>query len=186
MTLTQITQEVWTTADLELLPESTSRYEIINGELLVTRAPNWRHQSVCDAICTELRIWSQRSGLGRAISGVGIIFADTDNVIPDVIWISNERLAISEDSNGHFTSAPELVIEVISMGGERRDRDLKLKLYSTQGVREYWIIDRFLQQVQVYQRMEGRLALITTCLSTEMLTSQLLPNFTCIVSHLFD
>ena len=29
----------WTTADLELFPDDGKRYEIIDGELIVTRAP---------------------------------------------------------------------------------------------------------------------------------------------------
>ncbi|RMD69003.1 MAG: Uma2 family endonuclease, partial [Cyanobacteria bacterium J149] len=32
----------WTSADLELLPENDYRYEIIDGELYVTRAPHWK------------------------------------------------------------------------------------------------------------------------------------------------
>lgn len=30
----------WTTADLELFPDDGKRYEIIDGELIVTRAPD--------------------------------------------------------------------------------------------------------------------------------------------------
>jgi hypothetical protein len=33
----------WQSADLELLPDNGNRYEIIDGELLVTRAPHWDH-----------------------------------------------------------------------------------------------------------------------------------------------
>jgi len=186
MTLTKVNHEIWTTADLELLPESTNRYETINGELLVTRAPNWQHQEICDGICSELRIWSRKSGLGKPISGAGIIFTDVDNVIPDVIWISNERLKACEDSKGHFTAAPELVIEVMSVGGEKRDAEIKLKLYSSQGVREYWIFDRFLEEVQIYRRLEAKLTLITTLLKTDNLTSPLLPNFSCNLADIFS
>lgn len=44
----------WTSADLELLPDNGNRYEIIDGELFVTRAPGWGHQKVCKNICREL------------------------------------------------------------------------------------------------------------------------------------
>lgn len=47
----------WTTSDLELLPEDEwKRYEIIDGELLVTRAPHWKHQNTADNICLELKL----------------------------------------------------------------------------------------------------------------------------------
>ena len=144
----------WTTADLELLPENGNRYEIVDGELFVTRAPHWNHQRVADRICTQLNIWSQQTGLGEAATGAGIVFTDADNVIPDVIWVSKERLATLLDDAGHLTAAPELVVEVLSVGerDERRDRQVKLKLYASQGVHEYWIVDWRSQEVKMYCR----------------------------------
>jgi Uma2 family endonuclease len=44
----------WTTADLELFPDNGKRYEIIDGELIVTRAPRWSHQEVADRIFAAL------------------------------------------------------------------------------------------------------------------------------------
>jgi Uma2 family endonuclease len=50
----------WTIADLELFPDDGKRYEIIDGELLVTRAPHWRHQKLCVRVGAILDAWSQR------------------------------------------------------------------------------------------------------------------------------
>jgi len=186
MIITEVAPEIWTTADLELLPESSNRYETINGELFVTRAPNWRHQAICDLICRELSIWSQRSRLGRPISAVGIVFSEVDNVIPDLIWISNERLRACEDQSGHFTEAPELVVEVLSASGDKRDTLVKLKLYSCQGVSEYWLVDRFLGQIQIYRRENAKLTLAATLIGTDNLTSPLLAEFSCNLSSIFN
>ena len=108
---------IWTTSDIELLSQDEGkRYEIINGELFVTRSPHWNHQRTIDNICLELNIWSRSSNLGEARSTPGIVFSDTDNVEPDVVWISKEKLAVLLDDSGHLTGAPELVIEVLSPG----------------------------------------------------------------------
>ena len=115
----------WTTSDIELLSQDEGkRYEIIDGELFVTRSPHWNHQRTIDNICLELNIWSRSSGLGEARSTPGIIFSETDNVVPDVVWISKEKLAALLDDGGHLTGAPELVIEVLSPGklNQRRDK----------------------------------------------------------------
>lgn len=177
----------WTSADLELLPDNGNRYEIIDGELFVTRAPHWGHQKATANICAELRTWSISIGLGEAVPTPGIIFTDADNVIPDVVWISKERLAILLDSQGHLTGAPELVVEVLSSGteNERRDREVKLKLYGSRGVQEYWILNWQLQQVEVYRREKAVLKLVATLLTTDELSSPLLPNFVCPVARLF-
>ncbi len=84
----------WTTADLELLSnDEWKRYEIIAGELFVTRAPHWKHQEVCGNIYAELRDWSRRTNLGQPAMTPGIIYTESDNVIPDVVWVSREKLA---------------------------------------------------------------------------------------------
>ena len=177
----------WTTADLELFPQDGKRYEIIDGELFVTTAPHWYHQRTCGNIYQALNIWSQTTNLGQASLAAGIIFTDTDNVIPDVLWVSNERLTAILDDAGHLTAAPELAVEVLSPGTEqiRRDRELKLKLYSIKGVREYWIVDWRSQQVEIYQRDNAILVQTATLFATNTLTSPLLPNFNCPVSQFF-
>ncbi|MEH1821649.1 MAG: Uma2 family endonuclease [Nostoc sp.] len=177
----------WTTADLELFPDNGNRYEIIDGELFVTKAPHWKHQKTCVRISTSLDNWSQTTGLGEVVTAPGIIFGDNDNVIPDVVWASYEILPLLLDEAGHLTGAPELVVEVLSAGSEneKRDRELKLKLYSSRGVREYWIVDWRKQQVEVYRREQASLKLVATLFSGDELSSPILPNFTCAIALLF-
>ena len=64
-------------------------------------------------------------------------------MIPDVVWVSNQRLEECLDQSGHLTDAPELVVELLSKSvkDKQRDLELKRKLYSIQGVQEYWILD---------------------------------------------
>lgn len=177
----------WTTADLALLPDNDNRYEIIDGKLLVTKAPHWGHQKTCVRIAAALDIWSQATGLGEATIAPGIIFTDADNVIPDVVWASHPRLSRLLDDAGHLTAAPELVVEVLSPGVEnaRRDRTLKLELYSGRGVDEYWLVDWRLQQIEVYRREQAELRPVVTLFTGDVLTSPLLPEFTCQIARLF-
>ncbi|MBC8161858.1 MAG: Uma2 family endonuclease [Roseiflexaceae bacterium] len=177
----------WTSADTDLMPDDGTRYEVVEGELFMTRAPDFRHQDVCGAIYFELTAWSRMSGLGQAILGPGVVFDEYSAVIPDVVWISSERLANSVDAAGHLTGAPELVVEVLSAGGEneRRDREAKLKLYSLRGVQEYWIADWRLRQIETYRRERGQLRLQGTLFTNDELTSPLLAGFACLGARLF-
>jgi Uma2 family endonuclease len=169
------------------LPENGTRYEIINGELFMAKSPHWHHQATCVNFSVELKLWSQRTGLGHVAVNPGVLFSEADDVIPDVVWISNDRLQVLMDNAGHLTGAPELVVEVLSPGAtqEQRDRQFKRKLYETQGVREYWIADWRLHQVEVYRRERGELRLLATLLAGDTLTSPLLPGFACPVERLF-
>lgn len=187
ITETKINHIKWTSSDLELLPENDNRYEIIDGELEMTRSPHWQHQKTIVRISTKLENWSIETELGYTIINPGIIFGDNDNVIPDLIWISQERLAISVDENGHFTTAPELIVEVLSesLSDIRRDKESKLKLYSNRGVQEYWIADWRLQQLEIYRRNQGKLELVMTLLNDDEITTPILPNFSCKINQFF-
>ena len=177
----------WTIYDLEVLPENPAiQYELIAGDLLVTRTPHYRHQHICSRVAAALELWSEKTGLGLTIINPGLIYSEIDSVIPDVVWVSNNRLAQIEDDSGHLTASPELVIEVLSSGkeNERRDKETKLKLYSIQGVQEYWIIDRFKKQVEIYRREQNQLTLTATLMDQDEIYSTLLPEFSCRVSFL--
>jgi Uma2 family endonuclease len=188
MTTQTKTRGPWTSADLELLPENGIRYEIVDGDLFMSRLPHWHHQRTCGKFFSALDEWSQQSGLGQASVNPGVLFSEANDVAPDVAWISSERLATVMDDAGHLTGAPELIVEVLSPGAtnERRDRQAKRKLYETQGVREYWIADWRLRQVEVYRREEGMLRLAATLLVEDTLTSPLLPGFSYPVARLFN
>ncbi|UFP92554.1 Uma2 family endonuclease [Gloeobacter morelensis] len=179
----------WTTRDLGAMPDDGGwkRYEIIDGELLVTRAPHIRHQAAAGKLHVRLETWSEVTGLGSAFQAPGVIFSPTDAVIPDVAWIGRERLADGIDGAGHLTVAPELMVEILSPGelNEQRDKEVKLKLYSLHGVQEYWIVNWQLKTLEIYRRTDAQLQLAATLLGSDTLTSPLLPGFSTSVAQLF-
>lgn len=178
----------WTSADLEVMPDNGKRYEIIDGELYVSKPTHYHHQSACGHVLAHLNDWGHESGLGEAIWGLRIIFADDDDVIPDVAWTNRDRLSKILGSDGYFHAAPDLVVEVLSPGSanERRDRETKLKLYSRRGVLEYWIVNWLLNEIAIYRRKGRALKLQATLHYSDTLTSPLLPGFKCEVKSIFD
>ncbi|NJN20576.1 MAG: Uma2 family endonuclease [Leptolyngbya sp. RL_3_1] len=179
----------WTTRDLEAMPDDGGwkRHEIVDGVLLVTRAPHIRHQGAAGKLQLRLGNWSEATGLGSVFQAPGVIFTPTDAVIPDVVWISQERLANGVDEAGHLIVAPELVVEILSPGdlNEQRDREVKLKLYSLHGVQEYWIVSWQRQTIEIYRRVEAQLQLAQTLLGGDRLSSPLLPGFNTPVGQIF-
>ena len=177
----------FTSADLLLMSDDGKRYEVIEGDLYVSRQPHWYHQFTCGQLFRFLQEWSDRSGLGVANGAPGVIFAEDNDVAPDVVWLSHDRLVAVLGADGKLHAAPELVIEVASPGlaNQQRDRQTKLKLYSRRGVQEYWIVDWQQQQVEVYRRAQAELTLVATLYRGDALQSPLLPAFFCQVATLF-
>ncbi|HKV37993.1 MAG TPA: Uma2 family endonuclease [Blastocatellia bacterium] len=177
----------WRVSDLEQLPDDGNRYEIIGGELYVSKQPHFYHQRICLSIGARLDVWDDQTGLGVANLAPGIIFSDEDAVAPDLIWISKARLASALNTNGKLYEAPELVIEVLSRGkaNEHRDRDSKLDLYSSRGVRESWLVDWRARCIEVYRSDGSKLVPVAILHPDDALETTLLPGFSCQIESLF-
>jgi Uma2 family endonuclease len=178
----------WISADLDALPDDGKRYEIVDGELYVSKQPHWHHQFVCGQIFALLQVWSSQTGTGMANVAPGVIFAEDNDVVPDVVWVSTERLSTGLADDGRLYVAPELVVEVLSPGSknEHRDREAKLKLYSRRDVLEYWIVDWRRQTVAVYRRNQDVLQAAGILSAEEILQSPHLPGFECRLSQFFQ
>jgi Uma2 family endonuclease len=177
----------WTSADLEVMPDDGKRYEIIDGELYVSKQPDWYHQATCGRFFAALDRWNSRAGSGSVSLAPGVLFAEDDDVAPDVVWASAERVRQGLDARGHLHLAPELVVEVLSPGtaNERRDREAKLKLYSRRGVDEYWIANWRTRTVEVYRRGGEELELVATLHESDVLESPRLPGFSVVLAEIF-
>ena len=183
---TQI-EPLLTVADLDLMPEDDNRYELIEGELFVSRAPSLHHQVVVSNVIALVRPYLDLNPIGMIVPGPGVIFSQLSGVIPDLVFISNEQRG--EIASGEkVTGAPALVIEILSPGteNERRDRVAKRQLYAKYGVKEYWIVDLENRAVEVYVLAEGSLKLWAVFTDQDEITSSVLPGFHCRVEAILS
>jgi Uma2 family endonuclease len=178
----------YTSADILAMPDDGNLYEVIDGKLYVSTQPSWSHQMVCTVLTWALHGWSVETGAGRVNGAPGLVFAEDDDVAPDLVWLSNARLATALWPDGKLHAAPDLVVEVLSPGraNARRDREAKLDLYSRRGVTEYWIVDWQRQQVEVHRREGLPLRLVATLGEADTLESPLLPGFALPLERLFS
>ena len=69
----------YTSADLALMPDDGKRYVIIEGELYVSRQPDFEHQYTCSQLNYFLEDWNQRQRLGLVVQVPGLVFAEDDH-----------------------------------------------------------------------------------------------------------
>src|SRR2546430_17369538 len=91
----------FTSSDLEAMPDDGKRYEIIDGELYVSKQPRYHHQYTCNEVARHLGNWSKETSKGRVISAPGVIFAEDDDVASDVIRITDRRLTVVAREYSH-------------------------------------------------------------------------------------
>ncbi len=130
----------WTVDRALAIPDDGNRYEVLDGELLVTPAPSWSHQFVVGAIFAALDAYVRATRVGwTQLSPADIVFSERRLVQPDVF-------VVPRGAEGRPTSWSEahsllLAIEVLSPSTMHADRHRKRLIYQGERVPEYWIVD---------------------------------------------
>ncbi|MEO7137519.1 MAG: Uma2 family endonuclease [Gemmatimonadales bacterium] len=122
------------------LPDDGKRYEIVDGELLVTPAPVRRHQRMVGQLFRLLADYVEQHGLGEALCSPADIGAGERTLVqPDLFVVP---LMAGRPAND-WVEVRELLlaVEVLSPSTARADRHLKRRLYQREGVPECWIVD---------------------------------------------
>jgi Uma2 family endonuclease len=177
-----------TVADLDAYPDDDgNRYELIGGELFVSCAPGIPHQRVILNLEIALSDYLKANPIGILVPGAGAILSDYDAVIPDIAFVRNERWD-QVVTGEKFTSAVDLVIEVLSPGAANRRRDLSAKrvLYGKYGVEEFWIVDIENLSVLIFRLEGSMMEEMATITGDDVLTSPILPDFQLKVQTIFN
>lgn len=166
----------FTYADYRNTPDD-KRYELLDGDLVMTPAPGTAHQRVSRNLTMLLGQSVELTGAGEIfVAPFDVVLSDTDVVQPDLLFVSNERVNIITDEN--IQGAPDLVVEILSPSTAERDQTFKRSLYARHGVKEYWLVDTDARTVTVLLREPQGFATVGVCVQGQTLTSPTLEAFT--------
>jgi Uma2 family endonuclease len=145
----------WTREMVLAMPEDGNRYELLDGELLVTPAPGPRHQDAVAALFTLLAAYLRELGSG------GVYFAPADLQLDGSQYLQPDLFVVPTPEGRRPDSwaeagTPWLVIEVGSPSTARYDRLLKRGRYLRAGVPEYWVVDLDAAVVERWTRSHDR------------------------------
>lgn len=129
----------WTVEQVRALPDDGHRYEVIDGELFVTPAPSWLHQRAVTTLLLVLHPYAVSCALECLVAPAEVTFAPRRSVQPDLLVVPtiDGRPAARFEDVGRLV----LAVEVLSPSTARTDRHRKRKLYQSEAVPEYWIVD---------------------------------------------
>jgi Uma2 family endonuclease len=140
------TQGVWTLDALDRLPDDGNRYELLDGELLVTPAPSPAHEFLANELRALLEPYVRRHGLGRVFVPRAVVRASGSELEPDLMVRSVP--AVRPDSWEQMP-VPLLVAEILSPTTRRRDVVDKRAFYRRCGVSTYWCVDGDARTIRV-------------------------------------
>jgi Uma2 family endonuclease len=164
--------------DFLALPESNQPIELVDGEVIVTPSPSYRHQEVLGRVVGALRAWAVSSGVQASVvqAPLDVRFGAGRILQPDAMVFLQ---ALPADVETPVSRVPELCVEVLSHN-RAYDRVTKRYLYAEAGVLEYWIVD----PTGIFERRTGP-ALSQLDVLQERVTSQVLPGFVLELEPLF-
>jgi Uma2 family endonuclease len=133
------------------------RWELVDGEVLVTPSPHWTHQGVIGSLYVLLRAYLQANPVGIAFLSPLDVRLEPGLVLqPDLLVVPTGELRKRDDIVRHLL----LAIEVMSPSSARHDRVTKRPRYQRNRVPEYWIVEDRSQTVERWRPEDARPELI--------------------------
>lgn len=140
----------WTVADYMQMDDD-QRYEIIEGKLWMTPAPNNAHQRIITRLGTFLDMHVIQNDLGECRDTPFDVFLADDTVVqPDFTFVAKARVDEVLTQKG-AEAAPDLVIEVLYSSTAKRDRLTKRALYARSGVEWFVLVDPVERVIETFQ-----------------------------------
>ena len=146
MQMAPATARPWTRAELQRLPDDGNRYEVLDGELLVTPLPAGPHQRAAVRLTVWVSTYCDRHGIGFVVAPGPVPHGDNE-LQPDIAIFLDPTVPF--EANWDRYPLASLVVEVLSPSTRRRDLGSKRAAYLRWGIPEYWIVDTEQRQITV-------------------------------------
>ncbi len=116
------------------------RYELTQGELIVTPSASYFHNKTRDRLNARLQAFLDSHPCGEVVSEMDVALADDVVRRPDIAFIRKERLEGVDLERVPLPIAPDLAIEIVSKNDRADDLNLKVSQYLQAGVAAVWLL----------------------------------------------
>ena len=166
--------EFWEIADA-----ADITYELIDGVADAKMSPKYFHAKSTLLLVKIIDRWSD--GRGRLGIEWAIDLNDNYSPVPDLLYISFDRLPITWEENDACPVAPELAIEIISPGQTFGQMIQKASIYLNNGVLRVWIIDPSTKSLTVFYPDVAPI----TYTGEQLISDPIFPELSIVTSQLF-
>jgi len=132
--------------------DETVRYELDEGELILTPSPTPRHNLVSFRLRRALAAFVQTHELGMVTGEVDFRLAVNRVRKPDVAFIAKDQLEGFDLDRSPIERAPTLAVEVISPSNLALDTLKKVRLYLAAGAQAVWLVYPQLKVIEIHDR----------------------------------
>jgi len=172
-----------TLAEYLALPEGETGYELLDGQAIAKMSPKRFHSRTQKTLLYILEHWCQERGDVAIEWAVTLMRRGQDWVpIPDVLYISYDRLPRDWLEDGPCPMAPELAIEIISPDQSFGTIVGKATDYLAAGVLRVWVVDPQAKSITVFYPD----AAPRTFTGETLLTDEVLPDLQLTAQQVFQ
>ena len=169
-----------TVADYRDLGEGPPHYQLIEGEILLSPAPNRYHQVISRNLEFILMRHLVDHPIGEIYHAPFDVYLDDLNAYqPDIVVVGTERKRMLEDDG-----APDLAVEILSPSTTRLDKR-KRAHFAKHCTRAFWQIDPNLQQIQRFDFARDPAKPVQIIDEAEVFESPLFPGLTISAAEVF-
>jgi Uma2 family endonuclease len=143
--------QLFTVDDLDRMPDDGRRYELVDGVLIVSPAPQVPHQLVLAELIVVLH-GACPPGL-FVVPGPGVRMSADTELIPDLVVIRRDQL-----SAPRVIRPPLLAVEIQSPSTALFDLNTKKAVYERFSIESYWVVvpDVGQPELMAFELREGR------------------------------
>lgn len=150
----------WTVARVLELPDDGNRYEVVDGELLVTPAPSLAHQAAIQALYERIKPYAQAHRIGRVLLSPADLELDQRTLVQPDLFVA-PPVGGRPPRSWKEIATLLLAVEVLSPATARADRQVKRRRYQRHGVAEYWVVDLDARLVERWRPGDDRPEILT-------------------------
>lgn len=164
-----------TKEDYRRLPEAGPRFQLVEGDLYMSPAPNRFHQIVSRNLEFLLMKYLEANPIGELYHAPFEVYLSENDVFqPDLVFVKQDHYDILTDAGVEGT--PDFIVEILPPSNAYLDKTAKLRVYARTGVGELWLVDPKARSVQVFSLQQDAERPLATYLEGDTWTSPHFPG----------
>ena len=168
------------------------RLELIKGKIFQLAAPNRLHQDLCGRVYYEIATFLKRNKpCSVYIAPFDVRLPRKSNDDKDIITVLQPDVCVICDpamlDDRGCIGAPDIVVEILSPGNNKKELRNKYAVYEESGVREYWIVSPLEQTFMAYHLDDAGQFIPTRLMTSgDIYTTGILPGFQLDLEKVFE
>ena len=166
------------------------RVELIKGVIFkMSPAPSRAHQEISGNLHISIGVFLKNKPCKVYAAPFDVRLPRKSKDDKDIITVVQPDICVVCDTNKldekGCLGAPDLIVEVLSPGNNKKEIRNKFDVYEEAGVKEYWIVDPVYQTVQINKLENGKYVPMRALTVGDIATSEIMPGFSLDIEELF-